>query len=90
MSRPTSEPLYIIIARYQNAAQDFQNWARHSRVAYHIENRRMYLYDLNALIKFRLFFAGNYSAITIWDIWQKRHLQLANDICYTDDNLSED
>jgi len=79
MTIPTyraTEALYIVIVRDRDAECMLRDWARanHQQVA--IENNRMRLFEDRSLNLFQMTWAHGYDSVTIWDAWNKRHIDL--------------
>lgn len=68
------EPLYIIIVRNPNAANQLSSWAKNNNIHAVIESNRMKIYEQNSLHMFRLHWPHNWDSVTIWDCWNKRHI----------------
>jgi hypothetical protein len=69
-----SEPLYIIIIREKNAEQALKVWAKTANVQVQIDTNRMKLFDQRTLNLFQLNWSGAWDNVTIWDCWNKRHI----------------
>lgn len=69
-----NEALYVIIIRDKNAEQLLKNWAREHRVQVTIENNRMKLFEHRTLASFQLNWPHDWSRVTIWDCWNRRHI----------------
>lgn len=69
-----TEPLYIIIIREKNAEQSLKLWAKTANAQVQIETNRMKLYDHRTLNLFQINWQGEWNNVTIWDCWNKRHI----------------
>ncbi len=74
----TVEPLYIVILRNNNQAEQlFRSWVKENRVEHtSITGNRMMLHDQRAFEQFRVTWSHGLSAIIIWDTWLRRHVYL--------------
>lgn len=72
------EPLYIVIVREQNAQHLLSAWARKNRAQVTVENNRMKLFENRSLNLFQVSWSHGWENVTIWDCWNKRHLDLAS------------
>jgi hypothetical protein len=66
--------LYIIIIREKNAEQALKVWAKTANVQVQIDTNRMKLFDQRTLNLFQLNWSGAWDNVTIWDCWNKRHI----------------
>ena len=71
-----SEPLYIIIVREKNAEQLLREWARTANAQVSIETNRMKIFENRSLSLFQMHWGHGYENVTIWDAWNKRHIDL--------------
>ena len=71
-----SEPLYIVIVREKNAEQLLKEWARSANVTVTVETNRMKMFESRSLTLFQMTWAHGYDNVTIWDAWNKRHIDL--------------
>ncbi len=69
-----AEPLYIIIVREKNAESVLRDWARTANVQASIENNRMKIFEQRSLSVFQMTWTGDWEQVTIWDTWNKRHI----------------
>ena len=69
-----SEALYLIIVRDKNAEQQLRDWAKKSDVHVVIENNRMKLFESRGLTLFQMNWPHNWTNVTIWDCWNRRHI----------------
>jgi hypothetical protein len=69
-----SEPLYFIIIREKIAEQALKVWAKTANVQVQIDTNRMKLFDQRTLNLFQLNWSGAWDNVTIWDCWNKRHI----------------
>ena len=72
------EPLYIVILRNNNQAELLlRSWIKENQIEHaNISGNRMMLHDQRAFEKFRVTWAHNFSSVTVWDTWLKRHIYL--------------
>ena len=68
------EALYIVILRDKNAEQLLKQWAKDSNVQVSIENNRMKIFEQRGLSVFHLNWSHSWDNVTIWDCWNKRHI----------------
>jgi hypothetical protein len=68
------EALYIVILRDKNAEQLLKQWAKDSNVQVSIENNRMKIFEQRGLSVFHLNWSHEWDNVTIWDCWNKRHI----------------
>jgi len=71
-----SEPLYIVIVREKNAEQLLKEWARSANAHVTIETNRMKMFESRSLNLFQMTWTHGYDSVTIWDAWNKRHIDL--------------
>jgi len=71
-----SEPLYIVIVREKNAEQLLREWARAANAQVSIETNRMKIFENRSLSLFQMHWSHGYENVTIWDAWNKRHIDL--------------
>ena len=69
-----TEPVYIIILRDKNAEQQLKAWAKSTNCAVSVENNRMKLYEQRHLSQFQITWIGDWSLVTVWDCWNRRHI----------------
>jgi hypothetical protein len=70
----STEALYLIIVREKNAEQLLREWARDNNSRGTIENNRMKLYENQSLNLFQVNWSHNWNNVTIWDYWNRRHI----------------
>jgi len=70
----SSDALYIVIVRDKNAEQLLRQWAKSSNAQVTIESNRMKIYEQNSLYMFRLHWPHNWDSVTIWDCWNRQHI----------------
>ena len=72
------EPLYIVVLRNNNQAELLlRSWIKENQIEHaNISGNRMMLHDQRAFEKFRVTWAHNFSSVTVWDTWLKRHIYL--------------
>ena len=71
-----SEPLYIVIVREKNAEQLLREWARAANAQVSIETNRMKIFENRSLSLFQMHWSHGYANVTVWDAWNKRHIDL--------------
>lgn len=71
-----SEALYVIIVREKNAEQMLKEWARMANAQVSIESNRMRIFEQRSLSLFQMQWKHGYENVTIWDAWNKRHIDL--------------
>ena len=71
-----AEPLYIVIVRDRNAEQQLKTWAREANCQVNIENNRMKIFEQRSLSVFQITWSHGYDNVTVWDAWNKRHIDL--------------
>ena len=70
----SNDPLYIVIVRQDDAHQLLQQWVKNNRVQALVEKNRMSIFDHNALSMFQLHWPHDWDNVTIWDAWNRRHI----------------
>lgn len=70
-----TEALYIVIVRDKDAEQRLKAWAKASGSQVTIESNRMKIFEQRSLSLFQMQWAGDWDQVTIWDCWNKRHLE---------------
>jgi len=70
----SNEALYIIIVRDKDAEQQLKHWAKNANVNVTIESNRMKIYEQRSFSLFCIQWPHNWSAVTIWDCWNRRHV----------------
>lgn len=68
------EPLYIVIVRDKNAEQLLKQWSKSANVHVSIDSNRMKLFEQRGLSLFHMQWKHNWSNVTIWDCWNKKHI----------------
>lgn len=80
MSIPTYravEPLYIVMLRNGQAEPMFKNWIRNNQIEHAVvNNNRMMLYHQQAFDRFVVTWSHDWSAVTVWDTWNRRHIYM--------------
>ena len=71
-----SEPLYIVIVRDKDAEQQLRAWAKTAGAQVTIESNRMKIFEQRSLSLFQMSWSHGYDNVTIWDAWNKRHIDL--------------
>ena len=71
-----SEALYVIIVREKNAEQMLKAWTRSANAQVSIESNRMRIFEQRSLSLFQMQWKHGYENVTIWDAWNKRHIDL--------------
>jgi hypothetical protein len=71
------EPLYIVIMHDTEAHAILKQWHESNLTTNkQITNNRMLLFSQYELDKFRLTWGGPWNKITVWDNWNRRHIQI--------------
>ena len=70
------EPLYLIIVRNPNAANQLSSWAKSNNIHAVIESNRMKLYDHRSLTLFQMQWNHDWNNVTIYDTWARKHIYL--------------
>ena len=70
-----SEALYIVIVRDRDAERNLRDWARTANAQVTIENNRMRIFEDRSLNLFTVTWQHDWSTVTIWDAWNKRHIE---------------
>lgn len=71
-----TEPLYLVIVREKNAEQLLRDWARSANCQVIIESNRMKIFEHRSLSSFQMSWTHGYANVTIWDAWNKRHIEM--------------
>jgi hypothetical protein len=72
-----AEPLYIVIFRDDRAEHHLKDWAKRNGVDQRaVDNNRIKLYHQHTWDKFRTTWKQTWDRITVWDCWNKRHIEL--------------
>ena len=71
-----SEPLYIVIVRDKDAEQQLRAWAKTAGAQVTIESNRMKIFEQRSLSLFQMSWSHGYDNVTVWDAWNKRHIDL--------------
>lgn len=71
-----SEALYVVIVREKNAEQLLKDWARSANAQVTIETNRMRIFEQRSLSLFRMQWNHGFDNVTVWDAWNKRHIDL--------------
>jgi hypothetical protein len=70
-----TEALYIVIVRDRDAERQLREWARTNNSQVTIENNRMKIFEDRSLNLFTVTWAHAWDTVTIWDCWNKRHIE---------------
>lgn len=71
------EPMYIVIYRAPQANHDLMVWAHKHAVDHkHIDKNRLYIYTDHMFERFRVTWTRDWSQISVWDCWRRRHIDL--------------
>ena len=71
------EPLYIIIFRDDRAEHHLKEWAKRHKVDQKsVDNNKLKLYNQHGWDQFRTTWTMAWSRITVWDCWNRRHVEL--------------
>ena len=71
-----TEALYIVIVRDKNAEQLLKSWAKSANAHVTIDTNRMKIFEQRSLSVFQMNWAHSWDNVTIWDVWNKRHIGL--------------
>jgi len=72
-----AEALYIVIVRHKDAENLLKQWVdQHTRISVQIESNRMKIFDSQSLSVFQMDWAHSWEQVTIWDCWNKRHIEV--------------
>lgn len=73
----SQEPLYIVILRDSHAESLLRTWLRNHNVTQaSVTGNRLMIHHDHAWDKFRLTWQHDWRSITVWDAWNRRHLDL--------------
>jgi len=72
-----TEALYIVIVRDRDAERNLREWARGANAQVTIENNRMKIFEDRSLNLFNVTWAHDWANVMIWDVWNKRHIEIA-------------
>ena len=72
-----TEALYIVIVRDRDAERNLREWARTANAQVTIENNRMRIFEDRSLNLFTVTWSHDWTNVTIWDAWNKRHIEIA-------------
>lgn len=70
------EPLYLVIVRHDDARRMLTSWAKSHNQQVHIDANRMKIYEHRALHQFLVSWPHAWDNIMVWDVWNKRHVEL--------------
>ncbi len=70
-----AEALYIVIVRDKNAEQQLKSWAKAANAQVSIDANRMRIFEQRSLSLFQMQWTGDWEQVTIWDVWNKRHIE---------------
>ena len=70
----SSEPLYIVMVRQDQAEKLLRKWAKDNQCQVTIEGSRMKIFDEHSFSRFQLAWSHAWSNVTIWDCWNKRQI----------------
>jgi hypothetical protein len=70
-----TEALYIVIVRDRDAERNLREWAKTANAQVTIENNRMKIFEDRSLNLFTVTWSHDWKDVTIWDAWNKRHIQ---------------
>ena len=70
------EPLYIVILRNNNQAELLlRSWIKENQIEHaNISGNRMMLHHQQAFDRFLVTWTHEWTAITVWDTWNRRHI----------------
>lgn len=66
----------MIIVREKNAEQMLKEWARGANAQVSIESNRMRIFEQRSLSLFQMQWNHGFENVTVWDAWNKRHIDL--------------
>lgn len=66
--------MYIVVIQGPDASKRLREWARKHRQQVSVDGNRMKLYEQNSLITFQMTWSADWSAVTVWDTWNRRHI----------------
>jgi hypothetical protein len=73
----TAEPLYIVILRNQQAETLLKSWIKEHKVEHvSVNGNRMMLHHQGAFDRFMLSWHHNWDMVTVWDVWNRRHIYI--------------
>lgn len=72
----STEPMYIVVLQGPDATRRLRDWARNNKQQVSVDGNRMRLYEQNSLITFQMTWTGDWSAVTVWDTWNRRHIHV--------------
>jgi hypothetical protein len=70
----SAEPLYIVVVRENNAENLLRAWVRNNQCQVTVEGNRMKIFDQRSLSVFQMAWSHDWSQVSIWDCWNKRHI----------------
>lgn len=71
------EPLFIVIFRDNQATTLLREWARKNGIDQkHVDENRLRLYNQQAWDKFRTTWSRSWDRVTVWDCWNRRHIEI--------------
>ena len=70
----STEPLYIIIVRENNAEKLLKQWAQTTASQVTIEGNRMKIFEQRSMSRFHMDWPHAWDNVSIWDCWNKRHI----------------
>ena len=71
-----TEPLYLVIVRNKDAEQQLRAWAKSAGAQVTIESNRMKIFEQRSLSLFQMQWTGDWDSVSIWDCWNKRHIDI--------------
>ena len=69
--------MYIVIVRDKNAEQQLKTWARQANCQVTVESNRMKIFEHRSLSMFQMSWSQGWDNVTIWDTWNKRHIDVS-------------
>ena len=73
----STEPLFTVIHRDNNARDRLTKWTSTSRsIQARVEDNRMHIYDQNTFSLFIITWTHGWDNLVIWDPWTKRHVNI--------------
>ena len=68
--------MYIVVLQGADATRRLKDWARNNKQQVSVDGNRMRLYEQNSLVIFQMTWPGDWSAVAIWDTWNRRHIYI--------------
>lgn len=71
-----TEPLYIVIVRHKDAEQMLKDWAKSANAHVSVSTNRMQIFEHRSLSLFQMQWSHGWDNVSIWDAWNKRHIDI--------------